>query len=208
MAFLTPNAHGEAAVIGSFVRNQLAQVRNTTHGLSDEQWHQRSTVSEFTLAGLVDHVGVVAAQYAIGIDAAVGGSADYVQGGGDGDEEPASVDGRTAASLLADYDDRVAVLEERLVRVEAGEIPLDGLVPVPEAPWFPDDLTHWEVRWVLVHIATEVARHAGHADIIRESIDGKGSYELNALADGEQWPPWGDGEWTDGEWSESEAAQG
>ncbi len=192
MAFLTPNAHGEAGVVGSFVRNQLAQVRNTTHGLADDQWHQRSTVSEFTLAALVDHVGLVVEQYGVGIEASVGGPADYVEGSTEGEVE--SVETHSGEQLLAEFDRRTAGFGALLDRIAAGDIPLDAAVPVPEAPWFPADLTHWEVRWVLLHIATEVARHAGHADIIRESIDGKGSYELNALADGEPWPAWGDGE--------------
>lgn len=206
MAFLTPNANGEAAVVGNFVRNQFAQVRNATHGLTDEQWHQRSTVSEFTLAVLVDHVGLVAEQYGVGIEASAGGSAEYSKGVTQGEAE--SVEGYAGARLLADFDRRTAGFGALLDRIESGEVALDGLVPVPAAPWFPDDLTHWEVRWVLLHIATEVARHAGHADIIRESIDGKGSYELNALADGEPWPAWGDGEWTDGEWTATETEQG
>ncbi|HMQ37259.1 MAG TPA: DUF664 domain-containing protein [Micropruina sp.] len=199
MAFLTPNANGEAAVVGNFVRNQFAQVRSATHGLTDEAWHRRSTVSEFTLATLIDHVGEVAEQYGVGIEASVGGPAEYSEVLTQGEAAP--VADRTGEQLLAEFDRRIAVFADLLDRVEAGAVPLDGLVPVPAAPWFPDDLTHWEVRWVLLHMATEVARHAGHADIIRESIDGKGSYELNALADGEQWPAWGDGEWTDSEWS-------
>lgn len=189
MTFLTPNANGEAAVIGSFVRNQFAQVRSTTHGLTDEQWHRRSTVSDFTLATLIDHVGEVADQYGVGIEASVGGPAGYAETLPSG--EANSVDGHTGERLLADFDRRIQAFTGLLDRVEAGAIPLDGPVPVPAAPWFPEDLTHWEVRWVLLHIATEVARHAGHADLIRESIDGKGAYELNALADGEPWPAWG-----------------
>lgn len=55
---------------------------------------------------------------------------------------------------------------------------------------FPPHLTYWEVRWVLNHVATETARHAGHADIIRESIDVKQSYELNDLADGNEVRDW------------------
>ena len=50
---------------------------------------------------------------------------------------------------------------------------LGQAVPVPKGvPWFPDDLDAWSVRWVLLHIVTETARHAGHADIVRESVDG------------------------------------
>ena len=39
-------------------------------------------------------------------------------------------------------------------------------------PWFPDDVEAWSVRWVLLHLIEETARHAGHADIVRETIDG------------------------------------
>ncbi len=46
-------------------------------------------------------------------------------------------------------------------------------VPVPQGvPWYPDDVDAWSVRWVLLHLVEEIARHAGHADIVRESIDG------------------------------------
>jgi hypothetical protein len=37
-------------------------------------------------------------------------------------------------------------------------------------------------RWILLHLTTEVARHAGHADIIREALDGKTAFELTAAA--------------------------
>ena len=60
-------------------------------------------------------------------------------------------------------------------------------VPVPKGvPWYPDDIDAWSVRWVLLHIIEEVARHAGHADIVRESIDGATMYPLMAAAEG--WP--------------------
>ena len=117
MAFLTPNAHGEVGVIDSFVRNQLAQVRNTTHGLTDDQWHQRSTVSEFTLATLVDHVGLVVEQFGVGIEASVGGPADYVEGSTEG--EVASVETHSGEQLLAGFDRRVSGFGELLDRIAA-----------------------------------------------------------------------------------------
>ena len=50
---------------------------------------------------------------------------------------------------------------------------LDAAVPVPrDSPWFPKDVDAWSVRWVFLHVISELARHAGHADIIRESLDG------------------------------------
>ncbi|MFE6956401.1 DUF664 domain-containing protein [Streptomyces sp. NPDC057696] len=38
------------------------------------------------------------------------------------------------------------------------------------------------MRWLLLHLIREAARHAGHADIIRESLDGKTAYELVEMA--------------------------
>jgi hypothetical protein len=53
-------------------------------------------------------------------------------------------------------------------------------------PWYPDDLDAWSVRWVLMHLVSETARHAGHADIVREAIDGATAFPLMAAAEG--WP--------------------
>src|SRR5271170_7742773 len=49
---------------------------------------------------------------------------------------------------------------------------LDATQPLPNAPWFPPS-ERWSARRVLLHIIAETAQHAGHADIIRESIDGQ-----------------------------------
>ena len=56
---------------------------------------------------------------------------------------------------------------------------LDQPVPIPKGvPWFPQDVEAWSVRWVLLHLIEETARHAGHADLIREAIDGASVYML------------------------------
>ena len=76
-------------------------------------------------------------------------------------------------------------------------------VPVPKGvPWFPDDVDAWSVRWVLLHLIEEIARHAGHADIVREAIDGATMYELMAAAEG--WPAT---EWLQ-PWQPSDQASG
>jgi hypothetical protein len=89
----------------------------------------------------------------------------------------------TLAGVLAAYE---GVAEE----TEAAIASVDDLsrpVPVPKGvPWFPADVEAWTVRWVLLHVLEETARHAGHADIVRESIDGATMYELMAGAEG--WP--------------------
>ena len=48
---------------------------------------------------------------------------------------------------------------------------LDVSHPLPAAPWFPPN-GRWSARRALLHIAAETAQHAGHADVIRESLDG------------------------------------
>jgi hypothetical protein len=60
---------------------------------------------------------------------------------------------------------------------------LDTVVPVPPGvPWFPQDGSSWTVRYVFFKFIEELTRHAGHADIIRESIDGATLYELFAAS--------------------------
>jgi hypothetical protein len=93
----------------------------------------------------------------------------------------------TLADVLARYDEVAARTEE----VIAGITDLGQRVPVPKkVPWFPKDVDAWSVRWVLLHLIEETARHAGHADIVREHIDGATAFPLMAAAEG--WPesPW------------------
>ncbi len=93
----------------------------------------------------------------------------------------------TLADVFRLYDD-VANETEGVVAAIAD---LGEAVPVPQGvPWFPDDVDAWSVRWVLLHLIQETARHAGHADIVREAIDGATAFPLMAAAEG--WPatPW------------------
>jgi hypothetical protein len=69
---------------------------------------------------------------------------------------------------LLDRDDEGA----RRTDVLVATLPdLDAAHPLPEAPWFPPGATR-SARRVFLHIIAETAQHAGHADIIREAIDG------------------------------------
>ncbi len=86
--------------------------------------------------------------------------------------------------MLALYDEVARETEKAI----AGIPDLSQPVPVPrDAPWFPADVDAWSVRWVLLHLIQETARHAGHADIVRESLDGATAFPLLAAA--ENWPP-------------------
>ena len=98
--------------------------------------------------------------------------------------EPPPADDRPFEERVAAYQDEFVMREDEtladlLARFDAqAELTLAALaqadpatpVPVPQdAPWFPKDVTHWSVRWVALHLVEELARHAGHADIIREA---------------------------------------
>jgi hypothetical protein len=69
--------------------------------------------------------------------------------------------------VLADYAE-AAMRTDELVRTLPD---LNATQPLPSAPWFPPG-ARWSARRTLMHIITETAQHAGHADIIRESLDG------------------------------------
>jgi Protein of unknown function (DUF664) len=140
----------------------------TVQGLTDQQAVLCPTTSELCLAGIVKHVARVESGW---IDFIVEGPAAM----GPMDEAAYAAhaagfrmeDGETLASALAGYDRAARRTDELL-----GSLPsLDLSHPLPEAPWF-ESGTRWSARRVFLHILAETAQHAGHADIIRESIDG------------------------------------
>jgi len=144
-------------------------LRNTLRGLDDAQAAARTTVSELTLGGLIKHVTGVEARWA---DFIVRGPVAMRAPDGEGstDEWAAGfrmAPGETAAGLLGAYA-QVAARTDELVR---GLPDLDAEQPLPAAPWFPPG-ARWSARRVLLHLVAETAQHAGHADIIRESLDG------------------------------------
>lgn len=70
------------------------------------------------------------------------------------------------AEALAAYEETARKTEE----IVAG-LDLDSAHPLPEAPWFAKE--SWTARRVLLHLIAETSQHAGHADIIRETLDGQ-----------------------------------
>ena len=74
----------------------------------------------------------------------------------------------TLADVLAAYE-KVAARTDALVQSLSD---LDLSHPLPPAPWFAPGARR-SARRVFLHIVAETAQHAGHADIIRETIDGQ-----------------------------------
>lgn len=187
MPFLTATVTDERDMLATFASQQIRQLATTLQGLDEEQLRATPTASAMSLGALARHVseicrGGLVAMLDPDFTRPEHPDAEMIAAGGLAPEAVRDTD--TAASLIEDLH-AAADQVESLLR----EGDLDRRIPVPDAPWFPTDLETWPARWVAAHVIEEVARHAGHADIIRESIDGKSAYELNALADGEEWPP-------------------
>jgi hypothetical protein len=75
--------------------------------------------------------------------------------------------GETLAGLISDYRAAAAATDELLAALPD----LDASHPLEEAPWNPPG-ARWSARRVMLHLIAETSQHAGHADIIRESLDG------------------------------------
>ncbi len=165
----------------------LAQQRDvlilTAYGLTDEQARAVPSASELCVGGLIKHVEQVERYW---VDTVLHRPAPF-DPGTDWSERFRLGPDETLDGVVARY--RQAADETEAVVATIKD--LGQPVPVPrDAPWFPADVEAWSVRWVLLHLITETARHAGHADIVRQSIDGATAYPLMAAA--EQWPaaPW------------------
>jgi hypothetical protein len=167
-----------------YLAQQRQVLRLTAHGLTDDQARMPAAApSPLTVGGLIKHVAHVEQSW---IDTVL--QRDRPNAGGDEYEHGFTMgDDESLAGVFA-FADAVAAETEVVVRAITD---LGQAVPVPQGvPWFPDDLDAWSVRWVLMHLVSETARHAGHADIVREAVDGATAFSLMAAAEG--WPatPW------------------
>jgi uncharacterized damage-inducible protein DinB len=154
------------------------------HGLTPHQASLAPSASSLSIGGLVKHVTGVqqnwldSAEAAPALPAERGGVEDYLEGFTFRETD-------SVADLLAAFDEVSAAVLDAVRRID-----LDTRVPVPDAPWFPRDVEAWSVRWVWWHLVEELARHAGHGDIVRETVDGATMYALVAARDGLPDLPW------------------
>ncbi|KAB1915475.1 DinB family protein [Micromonospora sp. AMSO31t] len=154
---------GERADLRTTLQRHRGLLRQTVAGLDDEQAARRSTASELCLGGLVKHVTLCEHRW---MRFAVGGAEAMQSEPVDWTGQFRMTEGETLAGLLAEFDRVAAETDDLLATLD-----LDAAHPLPTAPWFEPGAS-WSVRRVLLHLIAETAQHAGHADIIRESIDG------------------------------------
>jgi uncharacterized damage-inducible protein DinB len=181
-----PPVADERGLLLAYVAQQRDAVRYAAYGLTDEQARATPTAGTLSVGGLVKHCAAMERGW---VDTILQHTSDesFEEAMERYATDFALQPDETLADVMADYDE-VAKRTEEVV----GVIPdLDQPVPVPQGvPWYPDDVEAWSVRWVLLHLVEEIARHAGHADIVRESLDGATAMPLMAAA--EKWPatPW------------------
>ena len=152
----------------SALAKQRQFLRQTVQGLNDEQITRRTTPSELCLGGVIKHVAFVETNWLNFIEqgpSAVDSSTPTAT------EEHANsfrvLPGETLDLLLDRYDQVGQRTQKLVVNLPS----LDDSQPFPAAPWF-EPGARWSARTVLLHILAETAQHSGHADVIREGLDG------------------------------------
>jgi uncharacterized damage-inducible protein DinB len=166
-----PQAGDEVGTLLGFLDYQRATFAWKCGGLSDEQLHKTLPPTSMTLGGMLKHLACVE---------------DYwfteVSGGQPTPEPWASVD----LTADPDWDWRSSAensgAELRVLwseRVERSRHVIDALLRHGQTEALGQTHPAWNgrgrvsLRWVLVHMIEEYARHNGHADLIRQSIDGQ-----------------------------------
>jgi hypothetical protein len=146
-------------------------LRFTTRDITEEQARQRTTVSELTLGGLIKHVTAVERNWQGFVVHGPSSAPDFSnlteQDYADWAQGFRLLDGETVAGVLAEYEEVARHTDDLIATLPD----LGASHELPPAPWNPPG-ERWSARRTLLHIAAETSQHAGHADIIRESLDG------------------------------------
>ncbi|HUA28518.1 MAG TPA: DinB family protein [Streptosporangiaceae bacterium] len=150
---------GERELLEGFLEYHRRVVGGKLRGLSDEDARRRLVPSLTTPIGLVKHAAAVERNW---FQHCLGGTPrDQISGNARGDDTSWEVRGdESIADVVGEYEEACA--QSRRIAARFG---LDDTVPQ-------DQLGTVSLRWIYVHLIREHARHIGHADILREQIDG------------------------------------
>ena len=163
-----PAAADEATMLRSFLDFYRATILRQAEGLTAEQLAATLGSSTLTLGGIVKHLTLVESWW---FRMVFVGLPDLPWVGdsfaADPDWEFNSAKDDPWDLLVSRYQEVVVECDAILDRALASRDALDDLSRVPRHG------KHASLRWILVHLVEEYARHAGHADLIREAIDGR-----------------------------------
>jgi hypothetical protein len=156
-----PVAGSEKEVLAGFLDHYRRTLLDVCDGLSEEELRRPMVPSGTSLLGMVKHLAYVERGWFQ--EHVANEPFEYPF---DFDDDPEAdlriEDGETSREIFELY--RGACDRSRKALESAS---LDDLVANP------DRRADYNVRWVVVHMLEEIARHVGHADIIREELDGK-----------------------------------
>jgi hypothetical protein len=162
-----PDSGSELELLTAFLDYQRETMLLKTDGLTRAQLGHRLPSSSLTLAGLLHHLALVEDSW---FPVRFAGLPEQQLWAGVDWEADPDFEFRTATDLGPEelrsrYTDACARSRE----VVAGAEGLDQLSAATSSRTG----RPWDLRWVLLHMIEETARHAGHADLLRESIDGR-----------------------------------
>jgi uncharacterized damage-inducible protein DinB len=161
-----PDPHGtETALLGQYLDHAREVMLVKTDGLTREQLALTPAPSDLTLAGLLYHLALVEESWMEVRFAGLPERAPWIGVDWDGDR---NWEFRTANALSPEeLRERYRDACQRSRQVVADATGMEQLSVEPRG-----NGTHFSLRWVLLHLIEETARHAGHADLIREAVDG------------------------------------
>ncbi|KQT91136.1 hypothetical protein ASG49_12480 [Marmoricola sp. Leaf446] len=178
---LDPAHPDHAELLLGYLHRARTNLLGALEGLSDHDVRRPLTPTGTSLLGLVKHVATVEAGY---LGGCVGRPFPEVLPW-DTDEGYAE-----AADMWATAEESRAGLLGLYGRTSAhgdASVRALGLEAPATVPWWPEERRRTTVGWVLVHLLEETAQHAGHADVLRESVDGRGGADRDELGDDGWW---------------------
>jgi uncharacterized damage-inducible protein DinB len=166
-----PPLHGdEVSTLRAFLTYHRDTLRRKCDGLTQQQLAQPLPPSDMTLGGLMKHLALVESQWFDYFfrDLALAPPFDTMDWDADPDWEFDSARHDSPEELRALFDEAVrradAVVDDALARGGLDEESVRTSRHTGQT---------FTLRWILVHMIEEYSRHNGHADLIRESIDGQ-----------------------------------
>lgn len=175
----TPGIHPESHDFALYLGEQLAGLRNAAYGMTEDQARATPCRSALSVGGLIVHA-IYVMNGRLARDADGARSLELTPEGFEAfGRSFALAEDDTLAAALQRFDEVAAAY---LQSVESADP--DAEVIEPPAPW--DGLMHetpTKERFYLLHHIEELARHAGHADVIREQLDGADAGSLKAAVE-------------------------
>jgi uncharacterized damage-inducible protein DinB len=155
----TPDSERQA--LEGFLDSQREAIIRKIEGLDDATARQAPTASALSLLGIVKHCGLWELRWLQVVVAGRRFPGEWPEGDYTGMAEDFVVDENDTVEQWAAY------YREQIEQSRAIAASMDLDTPVART-----DLVNGNLRYVLFHLIEETARHAGHADIIRETLDG------------------------------------